>query len=236
MDDWLGPWISFLWFLFLCISAFSIRMIYKTFIKFRDTLTYRDSDDEYQFKGQGQIFKSLFEISINQSFYSPEVHRKWCTLFDLLKEDCIYEHETALGCWKLEGKTTIKKTKIIYFVYTIPLLIAWDCFQNVFPSDRIAMIHCLWLMGLAHGLNQGFSGPGLHWKLKKSDLFLDIGYISSFTFNETRMISPFIEVRPGIFILMGMFDILGTFRIFLCAAMLWKFSEKLYTQAGINGR
>ena len=48
-------------------------------------------------------------------------------LFDLLKEDCIYEHETALGCWKLEGKTTIKKTKIIYFVYTIPLLIAWDC-------------------------------------------------------------------------------------------------------------
>jgi len=153
LDDWLGPWISFLWFLFLCISAFSIRMIYKTFIKFRDTLTYRDSDDEYQFK-----------------------------------EDCIYEHETALGCWKLEGKTTIKKTKIIYFVYTIPLLIAW------------------------------------------SDLFLDIGYISSFTFNETRMISPFIEVRPGIFILMGMFDILGTFRIFLCAAMLWKFSEKLYTQ------
>ena len=29
---------------------------------------------------------------------------------------------------------------------------------------------------------------------------------------------------------MGIFDILGTFRIFLCAAMLWKFSEKLYTQ------
>ena len=71
---------------------------------------------------------------------------------------------------------------------------------------------------------------------EKSDLFLDIGYISSFTFNETRMISPFIEVRPGIFILMGMFDILGTFRIFLCAAMLWKFSEKLYTQVGIKVR
>ena len=70
---------------------------------------------------------------------------------------------------------------------------------------------------------------------KKSDLFLDIGYISSFTFNETRMISPFIEVKPGIFILMGMFDILGIFRIFLCAAMLWKFSEKLYTQGGIHG-
>ena len=98
--------------------------------------------------------------------------------------------------------------------------------------DSLPMSHRLWLMGL----NQEFSEPGLHWKLKKSDLFLDIGYISSFTFNETRMISPFIEVRPGIFILMGMFDILGTFRIFLCAAMLWKFSEKLYTQAGINGR
>ena len=48
------------------------------------------------------------------------------------------------------------------------------------------------------------------------------------------MISPFIEVRPGIFILMGIFDILGTFRIFLCAAMLWKFSEKLYTQAWVH--
>ena len=49
------------------------------------------------------------------------------------KDDCIYEHETALGCWKLEGKTTIKKTKIIYFVYTIPLLIAWERFQIAFP-------------------------------------------------------------------------------------------------------
>ena len=89
-----------------------------------------------------------------------------------------------------------------------------------------------WVM--AHDSRVPESGTSwLHWKLKKSDLFLDIGYISSFTFNETRMISPFIEVRPGIFILMGMFDILGTFRIFLCAAMLWKFSEKLYTQAGI---
>ena len=48
------------------------------------------------------------------------------------------------------------------------------------------------------------------------------------------MISPFIEVKPGIFILMGMFDILGIFRIFLCAAMLWKFSEKLYTQARVH--
>ena len=50
-------------------------------------------------------------------------------IFDSSKDDCIYEHETALGCWKLEGKTTIKKTKIIYFVYSIPLLIAWECFQ-----------------------------------------------------------------------------------------------------------
>ena len=38
---------------------------YKTFIKFRDTLTYRDNDDEYQFKGQSQILK----ISFDHSFY-----------------------------------------------------------------------------------------------------------------------------------------------------------------------
>jgi len=153
LDDWLGPWICFLWLLFLCISIFSVRMIYKTFIVFRDTLTYKDKNGEFTFK-----------------------------------EDCIYEHETALGCWNISQKTVIKKCKVIYFVYTIPLLIAW------------------------------------------SDLFLDISYISSFTLNSTRMVSPFIELKGGIFIIMGFFDILGTFRIFLCAAMLWKFSEKLYTQ------
>ena len=60
LDDWLGPWISFLWLLFLIISAFSVRMIYKTFIKFRDTLTYRDHNEEYQFKGQSQILKITF--------------------------------------------------------------------------------------------------------------------------------------------------------------------------------
>ena len=60
LDDWLGPWISFLWLLFLIISAFSVRMIYKTFIKFRDTLTYRDTNEEYQFKGQSQIFQITF--------------------------------------------------------------------------------------------------------------------------------------------------------------------------------
>jgi len=76
LDDWLGPSISFLWFLFLCISAFSIRMIYKTFIKFRDTLTYRDNDDHYQFKGQSQIFKISFDRSFYLSIISPEVHRK----------------------------------------------------------------------------------------------------------------------------------------------------------------
>ena len=42
--------------------------------------------------------------------------------------------------------------------------------------------------------------------------------------------SPYIEVRPGIFIIMGFFDILGTFRIFLCGGMLYRFAQKLHTQ------
>jgi len=153
LDDWLGPWISFLWLLFLLVSIFSTRMIYKTFITFRDTLTVLDVRGERQFK-----------------------------------EDCIYEHETAFACWNIAEKPVIKKCKIIYFAYSIPLLIAW------------------------------------------SDLFLDISYISSFVLDETRMISPFIEVKNGIFIVMGFFDILGTFRIFLCGGMLYRFSQKLYTQ------
>ena len=50
LDDWLGPWISFLWFLFLIASGFSIRMLYKTYVKFRDTLAERKEDGEYEFK------------------------------------------------------------------------------------------------------------------------------------------------------------------------------------------
>ena len=46
--------------------------------------------------------------------------------------------------------------------------------------------------------------------------------------------SPFIEVKNGIFIVMGFFDILGTFRIFLCGGMLYRFSQKLYTQGMIK--
>jgi len=153
LDDWLGPWISFLWLLFLIISVFCSRMIYKTFITFRNTLTVLNQNGDREFK-----------------------------------DDCIYEHESAFGFWSLEGKTVIKKCKIVYFAYSIPLLIAW------------------------------------------SDLFLDISYISSFVMNETRMISPYIEVRSGIFIIMGFFDILGTFRIFLCGGMLYRFSQKLHTQ------
>merc|ERR1719431_1588537 len=50
LEDWLGPWISFLWLIFLLISIFAVRMLYVTFIQFRDTLTYKDDAGEYQFK------------------------------------------------------------------------------------------------------------------------------------------------------------------------------------------
>lgn len=149
LDDWLGPWVSFLWLVFLIASIFSVRMIYKTYVKFRDTIARR-TGKTYEFK-----------------------------------EDVAYETENALGCWNISEKPVEKRIKILYRIYVIPLLIAW------------------------------------------LDLFLDIGYVSSFTTNSTRMVSPYIDVRPAIFVIMGIFDIIGSLRILLCGILLWKFCEKL---------
>jgi len=44
LDDWLGPWISFLWLLFLIGSVFAVRMLYKTYIKFRDAISRRTEE------------------------------------------------------------------------------------------------------------------------------------------------------------------------------------------------
>ena len=119
LDDWLGPWVSFLWLVFLIASIFSVRMIYKTYVKFRDTIARR-TGKTYEFK-----------------------------------EDVAYETENALGCWNISEKPVEKRIKILYRIYVIPLLIAW------------------------------------------LDLFLDIGYVSSFTTNSTRMVSPYIDVRQN---------------------------------------
>ena len=92
-------------------------MIYKTYVKFRDTLTYM--------KGEKLVFK----------------------------EGMAYDTNKALGVWDISQKPNEKKLKILYRIYMIPLFISW------------------------------------------LDLFLDISYVSSFTTNSTRMISPYIDVR-----------------------------------------
>ena len=92
-------------------------MIYKTYVKFRDTLTYM--------KGEKLEFK----------------------------EGMAYDTNKALGVWDISQKPNEKKLKILYRIYMIPLFISW------------------------------------------LDLFLDISYVSSFTTNSTRMISPYIDVR-----------------------------------------
>ena len=45
LDDWLGPWISFLWLLFLFAFAFAVRMLYKTYVKFRNTISNKENGE-----------------------------------------------------------------------------------------------------------------------------------------------------------------------------------------------
>ena len=157
MDDWLGPWISFLWFLFLCISAFSIRMIYKTFIKFRDTLTYRDNDDEYQFKGQSQIFKISFNhLLVDYSTgSSPEM------MFSL------WYFERGLHLWTRNSSGLLETRRQDNHQENENYLF------RVFYSTahRLGLFSsCRSICSNSHDsrpVSHGFLSQGSHWKLKK---------------------------------------------------------------------
>lgn len=70
LDDWLGPWISFLWLMFLLASAFSIRILYKTYIKFRDTLAYKKDDGDYEFRDDISYETSRHRLT-NQKIIVP---------------------------------------------------------------------------------------------------------------------------------------------------------------------